>query len=169
MQEFITHFGIDGKLLFAQLVNFTVLLIVLKKFAFAPITAMLRRRREDIEEGVKMHSEAQENLKKSAEERERAHQQGKIDAFEIVNQAQARAEERKDEILALATKKSEEVIANAKRLIRQEKARMTQEFARDAEELVQMSITRVLGNMKPDQRDKELIHEAMQVLKSTDR
>ena len=44
-------FGVSGWLLLAQFINFIIVIIVLKKFAFGPIQAMLEQRKNRIAEG----------------------------------------------------------------------------------------------------------------------
>ncbi|TSC75150.1 MAG: F-type H+-transporting ATPase subunit b [Parcubacteria group bacterium Gr01-1014_33] len=166
MSELIHEFGVDWRLLLAQAINFFVLLYVLKRFAYVPILNMLRKRKGEIEKGIRLRDVAEENLKRIDTLKEETLDQAKTDALAIVSQGVLLAREKKDEILAETAKKSEGIILEAKRMIREEKAKMTEEFVGDAEEIVRLGIARVLGKMPAEKRDQELIHEAMQALKS---
>ena len=166
MSELIHEFGIDWKLLLAQAVNFLVLLYVLKRFAYAPILNMLQKRREEIEKGIRMRDEAEENLKQIDVLKEKTLEVAKAEALQIVSKGEAIAKEKKDEILADTAKKSESIIAEAKRLIREEKAKMGEEVFNDAKELVREGVAKVLGKMEPEERDRVLIQKALEELKS---
>ena len=98
MSELIRHFGIDWKLLLAQAVNFLILLVVLKKFAYGPILKILKKRKDEIEKGLKFTKEAGERLEQIGEEKEAVLKEARGEALGIVSQAENTAKIRKDEI-----------------------------------------------------------------------
>lgn len=165
MEEFVKQFGIDGRLLLAQIVNFTVLLILLKKFAYGPILKMMRERREKIEEGMEMRKNAEIALRESGEMRERTLQQANKEALEVVGKAEVLGRERQDEIVKETDKKVEGIIAEARRIIDADKANMRAEIESEAEELIRLGLGSVLGKMTPGERDRQLIKEAIGELK----
>jgi len=166
MQEFITHFGIDWKLFLAQVVNFSVILIVLRKFAYKPILKMLSDRREKIEEGIKMAALAEKNLKESDEMRNRTLQQAHGDALGIVNNAEAIGKEKQDQILKQTDVKVEGIINDARRVINAERTNMRDEVYHDAQDLVRAGLASVIGKMSASERDTKLISEALAELKT---
>ena len=166
MQEFVTHFGIDWKLFLAQIVNFSVILFVLRKFAYQPILKMLRDRRENIEKGIEMSARAEKNLKESDEMRNRTLQQAHAEALGIVNRAEQIGKEKQDEILKQTDVKVEGIIGDARRVIEQEKAKMSDEVYRDAQDLIRLSLTSVIGKIPVSERDNTLISEALSELKT---
>jgi F-type H+-transporting ATPase subunit b len=56
--------GIDPKLLLAQLVNFTIIMLLLKKFLYKPILDMLEKRKKEIAEGVALTAKMREEEEK---------------------------------------------------------------------------------------------------------
>ena len=166
MQEFVTHFGIDWKLFIAQIINFSVILFVLRKFAYQPILKMLRDRRDTIAEGIEMAKDAEKNLKESDEMRNRTLQQAHADALGIVNRAEQIGKDKQDEIMKQTDAKVEGVIADARRIIDQEKAKMSSDLMSEAEDLVRMSLGKVLGKMPTKERDLGLIQDAIKELKA---
>ncbi|MDP3778459.1 MAG: F0F1 ATP synthase subunit B [bacterium] len=165
MQEFITHFGIDWKLFLAQIVNFGVILIVLRKFAYKPILNMLRERREKIEQGLEMSAQAEKNLKESDEMRNRTLQQAHADALGIVNNAEVIGKEKQDQILKQTDVKVEGIITDARRVINAERTNMRDEVYHDAQDLVRAGLASVIGKMPASERDNKLISEALAELK----
>ncbi|MBI4224709.1 MAG: F0F1 ATP synthase subunit B [Candidatus Sungbacteria bacterium] len=166
MSEFITHFGIDWRLLLAQAVNFFLLLFLLKKFAYKPILAMLAKRRHEIEKGFELRREAEKTLKEADELRERTLQQARADSLAMVNEAEQAGKKRQEEIVAEGIKKGEALVHDAKRIILQEKAIMGEEVYATAHELVRKGLEKVLGKMPAGERDKQLIHDALAELKT---
>lgn len=166
MEEFVTHFGIDAKLLLAQIINFSVLLIILRKFAYTPILNMLRNRKAAIEQGIEMRSQAEKNLRESDEMRNRTLQQASVDALAVVTQAEQLGKTRQDEIVKETEKKVEGIIIDARRIIDGEKSKMNSEVMHDAEDLIRLSIHKVLGKLPSKDRDMPLIQEALRELRA---
>ena len=166
MQEFVTHFGIDWKLFLAQIVNFGVILFVLRKFAYQPILKMLHDRREMIEGGLEMRKTAEKNLKESDELRNRTLQQAHAEALGIVNRAEQIGKEKQEDIMRQTDVKVEGIIGDARRIIEQEKERMSDVVYSEAEQLIRLGIANVIGRLPVSERDNILISEALRELKS---
>ncbi len=63
MNSFISQFGIDWKLFLSQLVNFGIILVVLKFFVYGPVLKVLKERNKKIKEGLDKAEEAGVRLK----------------------------------------------------------------------------------------------------------
>ena len=90
--------GVDGKAFLIQLITFVLAFLVLKKWAFKPITKMLDERRKTIEDGVNLGEE----MKK---------EQAALEAKAAKTLASARTEA--DGIIASAEETSRQVIREA--------------------------------------------------------
>lgn len=167
MSELIHNFGIDWKLLVAQAINFFILLVILKKFAYGPILQMLKKRRDDIEKGIRMKKEAEEKLRLIGEERQKAMEEARKETLAILAKAEEAAKKRKEELLKEANRKVEGVVADARRMIAEEKAKMGEGFYKDAVGLIRMGIEKTLKRMTPEERDEKLIQEALTELRRT--
>jgi len=66
--EIIKNFGIDPILLGAQIVNFLIVLYILRRFLYKPILGTLKKRRDKISEGLRVTEEARVKLEKIAQE-----------------------------------------------------------------------------------------------------
>ncbi len=102
--EFLGKLGIDIKLLIAQLINFGLLLWLLKKFLYNPIIKRIEKDEEKLKqaqlEGKKLEGE------KSAFARQQKEELGK--SHERVNHIIAEAEEIAEDIRKRARKEAEE-------------------------------------------------------------
>jgi len=167
VKELLENFGIDWRLLAAQAVNFFVLLFVLWRFAYQPILSILRKRREDIEKGIRDAKEAGDKLSRVAALEEQKLEEARRAALAIVNQSEALGKTRKDEIIQEAGRKGEGIIAEAKRAAGEEKAKAREEIYAGAEDLIRDGVAKVLGRMPAETRDRDLIRQAVRELKNT--
>lgn len=165
MAELIGNFGIDAKLLAAQAVNFGVLLFILWKFAYRPILNMLRERREGIERGLAMTQDAERRMARIAELQQEKLREAEEKALAIVSRAEETAKRQSQLLIADAGKKGEQMIADAKHVIMEEKGKLREELSREARELVRDGIAAVLMKMPPEPRDRELIDAAISAMK----
>ena len=63
--ELIKQFGFDPVLFFAQIVNFAIVLWVLKRFLYKPLLDVLKKREQTILEGIKNAQEAEKRLEEA--------------------------------------------------------------------------------------------------------
>lgn len=166
MQELLHNFGIDWRLLVFQTINFLILLFILKKFAYGPILAMFKKRREDIERGIRMSREAEESLRRMEEIKKEELEKVRIQSLALISKAESSAKLRKEEILKEANKKVEGVIADAKRAINEEKAKMGEEIYRNAEVLIRMGVEKTIHKMPTSEKDQKLVKEALKELQT---
>lgn len=166
MSELISHLGIDWKLLLAQAVNFFALLYILKRFAYQPVMRMLKERRDKIEEGVRFRDAAEESLRVSSEEGEKIINKASAQALETVKKSHTRANELQTEMLKEANQKGEAIVLEARKRAEEEWAKMNEGVYKDAEYLIRAGIAKVIGKMTPEEKNQELIKEAMTELKT---
>ncbi|RME59274.1 ATP synthase F0 subunit B [Candidatus Parcubacteria bacterium] len=160
MQELLTKLGIDWKLLLAQIVNFLVLLLVLKKFVYQPIIHVLHERKRKIQEGIEKAARAEERLKEAGEYAKEKLNEAEQHAVHIIRDAEKRGKEKEQKIIQQAHQKERELLQNAERLIAAKALETKQRIAREAEALVRDACAR-LAHLAPEQFDKELIAQAV--------
>jgi F-type H+-transporting ATPase subunit b len=152
------QFGVYWPNLIAQVVLFSIVYYVLKRFAFKPVIAMLEERRRRIEEG-QINAE---NIKKQLAEAQTKYE-------EILAKANAEAQRVIDEVRAsgdrLAEQKRQEAIAAAEQItvkaqeaIALERDRTMADLKRELGRLVVETTTRVTGKVLTEQ-DQQRINE----------
>ncbi len=114
MSELITTFGLDWRLLGIQIVNFGILLYVLKRYLYGPVMNMLDERKRVIEQGLR-----------DAEAAAKKNRDAEIEGRNLI----ADATREGDSIIAKALVKAEERGAHLATLAEEKAASMT----RDAE------------------------------------
>jgi len=113
MEEIIHKFGIDGKLVVIQIINFTVLVGLLSYLLYKPLLKVLAEREEKIAQGV-ADAEAAATARASAEDEKKAivssaHQE----ASKVGARAKVSAEEKAAEIIESAEEKANAVLRQA--------------------------------------------------------
>ncbi|MBI4137775.1 MAG: ATP synthase F0 subunit B [Candidatus Sungbacteria bacterium] len=166
MSELVRNLGINGTLLVAQAINFFVVFAVLKLFAFDPIAALLKKRRENIARGLVAQREAEERLMEIGGLRQQTLKQAREEALALVSDAEKAIKERQEAALAEARVRGDRITEDAKRLIREERAQMQEAMAEDTKRLIRESVIQTLGMMPPEERDKRLVEKALQALKN---
>lgn len=157
MEELIKTFHIDGKLIIAQLVNFAIVLFVLKKFAYAPVLKLMDERSRKIEKGIADANEAHQKLAEITEKERAVLVEAKKQAQEIVAKAEEVAVKNKEEIVNEAKVQAEKILADAAKKIEAEKNQMMQEVKGQIAELVVAATGKLLEEKIDAEKDRDLI------------
>jgi F-type H+-transporting ATPase subunit b len=131
MNDLISKLGIDWKLLTAQIVNFLILLLILRKFAYKPVLDMLHKRRNIISRSIEEAKKTEEDARRMEEAKEQEMRQVKIKAREILDSAIGAGEGQKTKILEKAKTDGEKMIAEAKNIIRAQKEQTAKDLEKE--------------------------------------
>ncbi len=146
--EILRNFGIQPILLLAQIVNFLIILFLLKKFFYKPIIRALEDRKKKIEEGLQNAQTIEENLAKTAEKTAKILEEARAGAQNIMSQARDEAQRISDLQVAEARKLAEEAQSAAKLRAEAQKQAMQRELKQEilalVIEVVQKVLTRTL-------------------------
>lgn len=155
MESVFKDFGIQPILLAAQVVNFVVLLFLLKKFLYKPLLKVLEERRSRVIKSLKDSEEIEEKLIKTAEEQERMLARASKQAQEIVENATKSADQIILEAHQKAQDETKELLARTQENLKAEKEKLFQEVRVEVAHLLSMGLERVIGKMlnKEDQQD----------------
>ncbi|MCD6500753.1 F0F1 ATP synthase subunit delta [bacterium] len=138
--EFLGKLGIDFKLLIAQIINFLVLLWLLKFFLYKPILKKLEKRAKksrEIEEGEKEIQRKKEEIGKKEEE---IIQKAKQKTKQILEEGEEISKEERERIIQRAEEEVREILKEAR-----EKAEVEVEKMRAKEkEIIQKKTKEVL-------------------------
>ncbi len=160
----LSAIGLDWKALLFQVLNFAILLWVLKRFAYRPITKLLEARRQKIAESLKTADEiARQKSAFDGERSERLRQVGE--------EAAALIAESKREVSALiqtAAAKGQQAAtqlrAEAAARLEQETQQLREGVKQETIGLVKRVTERLLSAKLDDATDERLIKQALQDL-----
>jgi len=149
--------GFDISVFVAYLINFVVLLLALRAFAYKPILAMLEKRKQEIAEGLsaaeKARAEADREQAKFQTELEAAGRSSQEEASKI---AKATAGMR-EQILAEARKEAEEMKAKARAEIEAERQAAQSELRRQLADLTVDLTRKVVGQTIDEKIQRDMV------------
>jgi F-type H+-transporting ATPase subunit b len=160
-------FGLNWKLFLAQLVNFAIILFVLWKWVFGPVTKGLSDRTEKIENSL-------QDAQKIAEERQTfdSWKQGeinqvRIEASGILTEAKQTAEKLKQEILEQTKQEQAKLTAATQAKLEQEKQAMVENAKGELAELVIQATQAIIKQKLDPKKDATLISQALKEAEQT--
>ena len=164
MNELLAKFGIEWKLLLAQIVNFVILFLLLKKFLYKPLINLMNNRRQKIVEGLEKAKRGEEEFQKIQELRERELAKIQKEAEIIIQKAKEIGDKKQQEILKEAEEKTKKIIEIGKGMIEIEKEKMLKEVRQDIADLVVTATGKILEEKMDKGREKEMINEVIKKL-----
>ncbi len=159
MGKLFEALGLDLRILFAQLINFAILLVALYYVAYKPVFKFLKERREGIEKGVRNADEAEVKLKNATKKEEDIINNAKKEALKIVEKAREEGNEKRGSIIEKAKEEVEVIIQEEKAKIRMEKAETLKEIKKEVSEIVILALEKVLDEKIDSKSDQELIEK----------
>ncbi len=158
--------GIHTPLFIAQLINVTIVLLILRAFVFKPLVKMLEERRQKIETGVAHAEEADRRLATAKDEEASMRAKAKANAREIVDEARAKGETERAERVAQASKDIDAQVADAKEKIAAERQEAAEAVRREMAGLVLAATKKMSAGDIDDATHTREIERALTELES---
>jgi F-type H+-transporting ATPase subunit b len=151
--------GINLGYLLSQIVNFVLLLVILRMILYKPIVNMLDRRREKITTDLQEADKARSQAEAAKQEYEKQLDEAREERRSIVAQATEQAEKLKEDILAEARAEAQEVVAKTEEDV-EVLRRQTLVGAQDQiVDLAMAAAGKVVGESLDEQAHRRLIQE----------
>ena len=151
--EFLTNFGIQPTQLLAQIVNFVIILFVLKRFFYKPIGKVLEDRKRRIEESLKNAQLIEEKLAKTEQNSQKILEEARNNAQIIITDSKREAERIYEASNADTRKLAEETLTKAQVQIEKQREEMRKQLEKETLSLVVLVVKKVLGrNLKETER-----------------
>lgn len=144
---------------FVQILNFLVLLLVLKKFAWGPLLATLHARTEKIENNIRMADEDRAQAAEMKKEYEAKLADARSKAQEIMDAANRRAAEDTKAQKESARLEVEKMKESAKAQIQIERDEAAKEMKGQMVSLSLAAAAKLLGRKMDDAADEQLVAE----------
>ncbi len=161
MGEILKQFGIDGPKLIAQVIIFGIIYLVLKKYAFGPVTDLLEERRRRITDGEEKLKQIRENLATSEAQAAAALQKANSSAERMVKEARDAALTVGEAERQKAVAEAAGIIAKAREASELERARVMGDLKRDFGRLVLDATSRISGKALNEEDQARLNKEAL--------
>lgn len=159
--EFFNAFGINTKIVLAQIINFAVLLFILTKIGYKPLRKFVEERTAKIEEGIKNANEAKLALDQAKAEQESILVSARKEAAQIIESAQSKAKEQGNAQLEKAKQEVAQVVAQGKASLEADRKKMMDEVKSDVIGMVIESTKQVLGSAVDNKIDQTWLKEQL--------
>lgn len=159
--KLFNDFGITWPFFIAQLINFIIVIIVLKKYAFGPIIAMLEKRKHRIAEGEEKLKRIEAQLAESEERTAAALDKANADAKRLIAEAKESAATLNEEKTQEAIAKAQGILAKAEEAAKAERNQMVAELKQDFGRLVAATTASVTGKVLDEEDNRRINEEAL--------
>ncbi|OGE38200.1 ATP synthase F0 subunit B [Candidatus Daviesbacteria bacterium RIFCSPHIGHO2_12_FULL_37_11] len=164
MEKILSEFGVQPVLLAAQVVNFLILLFILKKFLYGPILKVLQKRKDVIAESLRNAEEIEKKLKVANEEADKIIAKALEEAKKILDDSNKTGAQ----ILADTNTAAEEILQKAKeessKFIEFERIKLNQEVRENIGRLVFVAFEKITGKILTEEDKKKLTEKSLKNL-----
>lgn len=158
--EVARTFGWKPSLFIAQVICFTLVALLLKKFAYKPIVDMLDERKKLITDGLENAEKIRQELNKTQEAREEILRKANEQATKLIAEAKAAAGQVRETETQKAISTAEQIISKAREASESDHARMLAELKQEVGRLVVQTTSRVVGRTLTEADQKRLIEDS---------
>ena len=158
-EQIATTFGVDWPHLLAQTASFCVVCLILYRFAYQPILAMLEVRRQQIAQGLANAEQIKVELARTEAQRQEVMAQASAQANRFIEEARAAAARVQQQETRKAVAAAEQIMTKAREAALQEHDRMLAELKREVGRLVVQTTTTVTGKILTPEDQRRLAEE----------
>ncbi len=152
-------FNLPG--LISQLVNFLILLVVLRLFLYRPLLNMLDQRKQRIEEGLNRAEQAAEQASASEDEARRIMDEARAEGREAIQRSQEAADRLRGELEQRARDDADQIVTRAREEVQAERDRAIQQLHEAFADLTIAASERVIGQSLDRAAHQRLIDEVL--------
>lgn len=144
MEQIVTVFGVNWKLFLIQAVNFGLLLLVLYRFLYRPVLAMIDTRKAKIENAVKDAERMEGELGDAEAEKARILREATQKGSLLIDAAKKHAEAEEHVLLKDAHRKVAHLVSEAERRTVREHEEMLKSVEREVTRMAVLAAEKVL-------------------------
>ena len=154
VQQIASTFGVDWPHLLAQIISFSIVCILLHRFAYKPILKMLEERRLQIAQGIAETEKIRSELAQAEAKCRDLILHANGEATKLIEEAHIAAGRVQQQETQKAISAAEQILSKSREAAAQEHARMLIELKREVGQLVVQAATMLTGRIltKEDQQ-----------------
>jgi F-type H+-transporting ATPase subunit b len=157
----------NAGLMFWTLLIFLVLLVILAKFAFKPLTAAVEAREAALEKAIKDAQADREAAAKHLAEQTKALDAARAEAQRVIAEGRTTGEKLRNEMLEQTKHQQHELLERARIEIDNERKRAIADLRREAVELAIAGASKVIERNLDDQSNRKLVESFLATVPST--
>ena len=165
LQAILGRIGFDWQVALANLVNFLIIFLLLKYFAFKPIARIIKKRKEKIQKGLDDAQEAEAQLMIAEQQAEKIADTAKGEANQIIAAAQSRVDDLVHKAEEDAAVRAQEIVNDARKAAEKERAKMEREVRAQSADLVVASVEKILRDKITKKEHEALTEKALGMMR----
>ncbi len=163
--ELLKEFRVEPMLLLAQIVNFGILLFILKRFLYKPILKVLEERKRKIEVSIKQTEDIQNKFDEAAKKSAELINKGCDEASRIIDEAKEEAKALAMQIQAETKQSVADTIKKTQDSLELEKQKMVAQARSQIVDMVASATEKVVSKSLKGADNERLIQEAIKNIK----
>jgi len=167
IEEIARNFGVDWSHLIAQMITFSIVCLLLYRFAYRPILKKLGDRRQVIAQGLADAERIKAELAQTEAERQEMMARASAQATHFIEEARGAAARLQEQETRKAIAAAEQIIVKAREAAEQEHARMFVELKHEVGKLVVDTTAAVTGKILTTEDQRRLAEETARQLTPT--
>ncbi len=165
MEEVLHNFGVDWQLLIAQVINFLIILYLLKRFLYKPVFNLLKKREEAIKQGLSKADESKKALDEALVKEKKIIKEAQDTGKKIIQEAKEQSETVAKKIEEKAKKQADQMLEDARAQIEREKRAVEKELEKHVSELSVKILKQSLDNVFTEKEQSEVVAKATKAMK----
>ena len=153
------EFGVDWPHFIAQVISFSLVAILLQKFAYKPVLTVLEQRRQRIADGLANADKIKAELARTEASRQEILSQANAQANKLIEEARSAAARVQEQETQKAIAAAEQIIGKAREAAAADHARMLTELRREVGKLVVQTTAKVTGKILTAEDQQRLADE----------
>jgi F-type H+-transporting ATPase subunit b len=158
----IQKFGLDVRLFSFQLINFLVVVFILKKFLYPPLKKMLDERKNKIEQSLQDAKNAKVFLENAGAEGKKILAIAKSDADKLTASSKISISQAQERAILEAKQRSEQILDDAKLNAQEEFEKMNKQIGKISIDVSGKVISKVLSDLFTDDEKQKLMTRALE-------
>jgi len=156
-------------LMFWTLIIFVVLMFVLTRFAFKPLTAAVEAREQRLEAAIKQADEDRRKAAELLEQQIKALDASRIEAQRVIAEARLTGDKLRNEVLEQTKSQQHDLLDRARAEIDEERKRAIADLRREAVELALAGASKVIERNLDDQTNRRLVESFLATVPTSTR
>lgn len=164
IEQIARTFGVDWPHLISQVISFSIVCLLLYRFAYKPVLGMLAERRRLIAQGLANSEKIEAELAKTEALRQEVLAQANAQASRLIEDARAAAARLREQETRKAAAAAEQIMAKAREAAAQDHTRMLSELKREVGRLVVQTTAAITGKVLTTDDQRRLAEETVREL-----
>lgn len=166
--EIVNKFGLDPFLFGAQIINFLIILYLLKRFLYKPVLDLLKKREDAIKEGLKQAEDAKILLEKTQVREKEILRKAQEIGKKTIEDAKSQALLTKKQIEENSKKHAERILEGARIQISKESQEVEKRLVGRISQISISFLEKALSQMFSETEQKEVLKRALKQIKKAD-